>query len=90
MPASRTIRPTRGSLLRFKELGGAAQEDGALRGRDRGESGRGAVANVERYGDFAGSGMAGEADNVVSVGGVQYRLAWLVFRSAGGKARQAI
>ena len=33
---------------RFENVGGAAQEDGALRGRDRGESGSCAVADVER------------------------------------------
>src|ERR1700678_3450334 len=68
-------------VARFGNVGGAAKEAGALGWRDRGESGRGAVANVERDGDFVGARMAAEANDVASVGGVQDRLARFVFRS---------
>ena len=72
-------------VARFENVGGAAQDDGALRGRDRGENGSCAVADVERGGDLVGARMAGEADNVASVGRVQHRLARFVFRSARRK-----
>src|ERR1700722_2626836 len=70
---------------RFETVGGAAQEDGALSGRARGESGSCAVAYVERGGDLVGACMAGEADNVASVGRVEHRLPRVGFRSAPRK-----
>ena len=72
-------------VARFEKVGGAAQHRRPLGGRDRGESGRGAVAKVERRGDLVGARGAGEADDVASVGGVLDRLARLVRRGAGRK-----
>ena len=72
-------------VSRFEEVGGAAQDDGALRGRDRGESGGCAIADVERRGDFVSARMPGEADDVAPVRGVQDRLAPLVLRGARRK-----
>ena len=77
--------PNEQIVPRFKDVGGAAQEARALRGRDRGESGRCTIANVERGGDFVSARMPSEADDVRLVRGVQDRLAALVLRRAWGK-----
>ncbi len=72
-------------VSRFEEVGGAAQDGRALSGRDRGEGRRGAVADLERCGDFVGARMASEADDVAEIRGVQDRLALFVLRRAGRK-----
>ena len=72
-------------VARFEEVGGAAQHRRALGRRDRGERGRGAVADLDRRGDFVGARVTGEADDVASVGGVEDRLARVVLRGARRK-----
>ena len=79
------MRPTSRSFSRLEQVGGAAQGRRPLGGRDRGQSGRGAVADVDRRGDLVSARVTREADDIARIGGVQDRLARLVFRRAGRK-----